>query len=79
MSKQSLKTIIAALIITMCVSKPATVNAQVPLKTMTIILDETAFQYFNDNLNKWVVEPGKFDILVGNSSRDIKLTGTVIL
>jgi beta-glucosidase len=48
-------------------------------KTITITLDENAFQYFNDNLNKWVLEPGKFDILVGNSSRDIKLAGTVIL
>lgn len=42
-------------------------------------LDENAFQYFNDNLSKWVLEPGKFDILVGDSSRDIKLTGTVTL
>jgi beta-glucosidase len=48
-------------------------------KTISITLDETAFQYFNDNLNKWVLEPGKFDLLVGNSSRDIKLTGTVVL
>jgi beta-glucosidase len=48
-------------------------------KTITITLDENAFQYFNDNLNKWVSERGKFDILVGSSSRDIKLTDTVIL
>lgn len=48
-------------------------------KTITITLDENAFQYFNDNLNTWISESGKFDILVGDSSRDIKLTGTVIL
>jgi beta-glucosidase len=48
-------------------------------KTITISLDENAFQYFNDNLNKWVLEPGKFDVLVGSSSREIKLTGTVNL
>lgn len=46
-------------------------------KTVTITLDENAFEYFNDNLNQWVFEPGKFDVLVGNSSRDIKLKGTV--
>ena len=48
-------------------------------KTVTITLDENAFQYFNDNLNKWVSEPGRFDILIGNSSRDIRLTGTANL
>ena len=45
-------------------------------KTITITLDENAFQYFNDNLNIWILEPGKFDILVGGSSRDIKLIGS---
>lgn len=48
-------------------------------KTVTITLNENAFHYYNDNLNKWILEPGKFDILVGNSSRDIKLTGIVKL
>jgi beta-glucosidase len=48
-------------------------------KTITVILDENAFQYFNDNLRKWVLEPGKFDVLVGSSSKDIKLKGTVNL
>jgi beta-glucosidase len=48
-------------------------------KTVTIALDENAFQYFNDNLNKWVSESGVFNIMVGNSSRDIKLSGAVNL
>jgi len=48
-------------------------------KQITITLNEDAFKYFNDNLNKWVMEPGTFDILVGNSSRDIKLSGKVNL
>jgi beta-glucosidase len=46
-------------------------------RQVTITLKEDAFQYFNDELNQWVLEPGAFDILVGASSRDIKLTGKV--
>ncbi len=46
-------------------------------KTITISLDESAFQYFDDVQNKWVMEPGSFDVLVGSSSRSIKLTGKV--
>lgn len=48
-------------------------------KTVTIELNENAFQYFNDVDNNWVLEPGEFDILVGNSSRSIKLNGKVNL
>ncbi|MGQ4876709.1 MAG: fibronectin type III-like domain-contianing protein, partial [Promethearchaeia archaeon] len=29
--------------------------------------------YFDDNLKKWIVEDGEFIILIGTSSRDIKL------
>jgi beta-glucosidase len=46
-------------------------------KTVTIKLDENAFQYFNDVKNEWVMDPGTFDILVGGSSRDIKLNGKI--
>lgn len=40
-------------------------------------LDKRAFAYFNVNINDWHVESGEFDILVGASSRDIRLTATV--
>jgi beta-glucosidase len=46
-------------------------------KTITINLNDEAFKYFNDVTNQWVLEPGLFNILVGGSSRDIKLTGEV--
>ncbi|MEO7045577.1 MAG: glycoside hydrolase family 3 C-terminal domain-containing protein [Ferruginibacter sp.] len=46
-------------------------------KTVTIKLDENAFQYFNDVENEWVMDPGTFDILVGGSSRNIKLNGKI--
>jgi beta-glucosidase len=42
-------------------------------KTITVNLDENAFQYFNDASNKWVFEKGSFIIRVGSSSRDIRL------
>jgi beta-glucosidase len=31
------------------------------------------FQYYNEAQKAWVFEKGKFDILVGASSRDIRL------
>ncbi|HEX7847335.1 MAG TPA: glycoside hydrolase family 3 C-terminal domain-containing protein, partial [Chitinophagaceae bacterium] len=48
-------------------------------KQVSIILDENAFQYFNDVMNKWVFEPGAFEIKVGASSRDIRLNGKINL
>ena len=46
-------------------------------KEVTITLDKRAFAYYNVNLGDWHVETGAFEILVGASSRDIKLTETV--
>jgi beta-glucosidase len=40
-------------------------------------LNKDAFSYFDDNQQKWVLEPGKFNILVGSSSRDIRLSGDI--
>ncbi len=48
-------------------------------QTVTLELNNDAFSYFDDTQNKWVLEPGKFEILVGSSSRDIRLTGEVML
>lgn len=48
-------------------------------KTVTIALNEDAFKYFNDVKNEWVMDKGAFDILVGGSSRMIKLNGTINL
>ncbi|HEX5807561.1 MAG TPA: glycoside hydrolase family 3 C-terminal domain-containing protein, partial [Anaerolineales bacterium] len=43
-------------------------------KTITFTLDREAFWYFDVTRNAWATEPGEFDILVGGSSRDIRLT-----
>lgn len=46
-------------------------------KTVTVALTERAFAYYNVNLHDWHVESGSYQILVGASSRDIRLEGTV--
>lgn len=48
-------------------------------QTVTITLDKRAFAYYNVNLGDWHVESGDFKILVGASSRDIKLEKTVFV
>jgi beta-glucosidase len=48
-------------------------------KTMTFTLNREAFWYFDVVKNTWSVEPGEFEILVGASSRDIRLSGSVMV
>lgn len=45
-------------------------------KTVEITLDERAFAYYDAAAQSWKVESGKYRILVGASSRDIRLTGS---
>ena len=35
-------------------------------------LNPRSFSYFDNHLNRWVLEPGQFELLVGASSRDIR-------
>jgi len=46
-------------------------------QTVTFTLDREAFWYFDTAKNDWAVEPGQFEILVGASSRDIRLKAAV--
>ena len=43
-------------------------------KTVEIELGKRAFAFYNVNLGDWQVESGEFEILVGASGRDIKLS-----
>lgn len=43
-------------------------------KIVTIELDEHAFAYYHQTLNEWVVDKGQYQISVGASSRDIRLS-----
>jgi beta-glucosidase len=42
-------------------------------------LTREAFWYFDVRKNEWATEPGDFEILVGSSSRDIRLKETFTL
>ncbi len=46
-------------------------------KEVSVTLDKRAFAYYNVKLQDWHVESGDFKILVGASSRDIKLEANV--
>jgi beta-glucosidase len=43
-------------------------------RTVTFTLDREAIWHFDVIRNTWMVEPGEFEILVGSSSRDIRLS-----
>jgi beta-glucosidase len=44
---------------------------------VTIILDRSAFSYFDETRHDWVVEPGSYTVEVGSSSRNILLNSPV--
>jgi beta-glucosidase len=46
-------------------------------QVVTFKLSKRDFAYYNTDLHAWAVHAGKFDILVGGSSRDLPLTETV--
>jgi beta-glucosidase len=46
-------------------------------KTLTFRLSKRDFAYYDTGLRAWAVHSGKFDILVGGSSRDLPLKATV--
>ena len=48
-------------------------------KTVTIPFDDKTFRYFNVKTNKFEVDGGEYDILVGASVADIRLTGSVVV
>ena len=47
-------------------------------KRCKVELDERSFAYYSEELESWRVEPGEYSILIGASSRDIRLCGSVI-
>jgi beta-glucosidase len=48
-------------------------------KTVSMKLDKNAFSFYDPLKHDWIAEPGEFEILIGNSSRDIRLRNIVLL
>ncbi len=48
-------------------------------RTVTIMLDDKAFRYYNVKTNKWEVEGGTYKIMVGSNVKDIRLEAEVTL
>ena len=46
-------------------------------RAVTILLDDKAFRYWNTQSNRWEVEGGQYELRVGASSADIRLTAAV--
>src|SRR5579864_2962919 len=45
-------------------------------RVVDFTLDRSAMAYYSTAKRDWVAEPGQFDVLVGSSSRDIRLKGS---
>ena len=48
-------------------------------KRISFDLDRSAFARYDEGQHGWTVDPGVFELRVGSSSRDIKLSGNVVL
>jgi beta-glucosidase len=48
-------------------------------KTVDFALDPAALGFYSTAKKAWVTEPGRFDVLVGSSSRDIRVKGSFTL
>lgn len=46
-------------------------------KEVELILTKEAFRFFDESKMQWVMEPGKFVVQIGSSSRDIRQTAEV--
>ena len=47
-------------------------------KVVTLDIEERDLAYYNVSLHRYVAEDGRYDVLVGSSSRDIRLTASFI-
>ena len=43
------------------------------LLMVSMSLDKRAFSFYDVNKKQWLAEPGEFEVLIGASSRDIRL------
>lgn len=48
-------------------------------KKVALKIDDRDLSFFSSEQNRWIVEPGEFEILIGSSSKDIRLIGDIQL
>ena len=46
-------------------------------KTISFEIDRQQLAFFSKTQNKWVIESGKFEVLIGSISPDIRLKGNL--
>jgi beta-glucosidase len=46
-------------------------------ETITLPLAVRAFEFFDPEKNQWTLAPGTFDVFIGASSRDLRLSEAV--
>ena len=45
-------------------------------RQVELSFDKAALSFYSARKKAWIAEPGEFQVMIGGSSRDIKLTGT---
>ena len=48
-------------------------------KTVTFKLEKDAFTFYDEKTEEWIVEPGDFNIMIGSSSADIRISKLLTL
>jgi beta-glucosidase len=48
-------------------------------RKVTLLLDASSLAFYDIKTKNWVVEPGEFEVLVGGSSRDIRLKASLVV
>jgi len=48
------------------------------VKTVSMIIEDEQLAYFSKFKNKWIIESGQFEVLIGSSSRDIRLKASFV-
>ena len=48
-------------------------------KSVSLVFSKKDLAFYSEQQNKWVVEPGEFEVLIGSSSRDIRLSEILII
>jgi beta-glucosidase len=48
-------------------------------KKVTFCLNERDFSYYSENDHAWKIEPGTYQVLLGSSSRDVRLSQDIVV